>query len=469
MRNFFQPASGPTWLGQVLASIRSALGDIWPVPLRLKDYATADLPSAADFSGGLVFDLTTTKVNYSTGAAWVPLSTTTGTVTSVSVVTANGVSGSVANPTTTPAITLTLGAITPTSVAASGAVTGSNLSGTNTGDQTITLTGNVTGSGTGSFATTIAPGVVTLAMQANMTTASVVYRKTAGSGAPEINTLATLKTDLGLTGTNSGDQTITLTGDATGSGTGSFAVTVGKINGVALSGLATGILKNTTTTGAPSIAVAADFPTLNQNTTGSAATLTTARNIDGQAFDGSAAITVIAPGTHAATSKVTPVDVDEIPMVDSAASNVLKKLTWANLKATLKTYFDTLYQGVQSTGSWTPVLNLGGATTGITYSNQSGQYVKIGSMVIVTGAIILTSKGSATGAATITGLPFTVSGNAPGVFTDGNNVAAITAPYVVANGTTLYMRQHGATAYSGMDNTNFTNTSSFNFSAVYTV
>lgn len=39
-----------------------------------------------------------------------------GTVTTVSVATANGVSGSVANPTTTPAITLTLGAITPTSV-----------------------------------------------------------------------------------------------------------------------------------------------------------------------------------------------------------------------------------------------------------------------------------------------------------------------------------------------------------------
>ncbi len=39
-----------------------------------------------------------------------------GTVTSVSVTTANGVSGSVATDTTTPAITLVLGAITPTSV-----------------------------------------------------------------------------------------------------------------------------------------------------------------------------------------------------------------------------------------------------------------------------------------------------------------------------------------------------------------
>lgn len=44
----------------------------------------------------------------------------TGTVTTVSVATANGVSGSVANATTTPALTLTLGAITPSSVTASG-------------------------------------------------------------------------------------------------------------------------------------------------------------------------------------------------------------------------------------------------------------------------------------------------------------------------------------------------------------
>lgn len=49
--------------------------------------------------------------------------TSGGTVTTVSVVTANGVSGSVANPTTTPAITLTLGAITPTSIGSTTTVT----------------------------------------------------------------------------------------------------------------------------------------------------------------------------------------------------------------------------------------------------------------------------------------------------------------------------------------------------------
>lgn len=90
------------------------------------------------------------------GTAWAPATPTTGTVTSVSVTTSNGVSGTVATATSTPAITLSLGAITPTSVAASGTVTGSNLSGNNTGDQTITLTGDVTGTGTGSFVTTLA-------------------------------------------------------------------------------------------------------------------------------------------------------------------------------------------------------------------------------------------------------------------------------------------------------------------------
>lgn len=80
-----------------------------------------------------------------TAASWDAIldnqTATSGTVTSVSVTTANGVSGSVATATTTPAITLTLGAITPSSVAASGTVTGSNLSGTNTGDITLTAVG----------------------------------------------------------------------------------------------------------------------------------------------------------------------------------------------------------------------------------------------------------------------------------------------------------------------------------------
>jgi hypothetical protein len=45
----------------------------------------------------------------------------------------------------------------------------------------------------------------------------------------------------------------------------------------------------------------------------------------------------------ASTDKATPVNADMFGIADSAASNATKKLTWANVKATLKAYFDTLY------------------------------------------------------------------------------------------------------------------------------
>lgn len=91
-----------------------------------------------------------------------------------------------------------------------------------------------------------------------------------------LNTMIANPAVTSLSWTNTGDQTITLTWDATGSWTWSFPTTVSKVNGVAFSWLATGILKNTTWTWVPSIAVPADFPTLNQNTTGNAATATLA-------------------------------------------------------------------------------------------------------------------------------------------------------------------------------------------------
>ncbi len=60
-----------------------------------------------------------------------------------------------------------MGAIAPASVAATGTVTGSNLSGTNTGDQTITLSGAVSGSGTGAITTTAADGFTVLVQAAD--------------------------------------------------------------------------------------------------------------------------------------------------------------------------------------------------------------------------------------------------------------------------------------------------------------
>lgn len=80
----------------------------------------------------------------------------------------------------------------------SGTLAASNLSGTNTGNQTITLTGEVTGSGTGSFAATIANNAVTLAKMATMATASLLGRSTVGTGLPEVLSASTAKTLLSL-------------------------------------------------------------------------------------------------------------------------------------------------------------------------------------------------------------------------------------------------------------------------------
>lgn len=65
----------------------------------------------------------------------------------------------------------------------------------------------------------------------------------------------------------------TVNGVVKGDGTTLSAATSGTDYSAGTSSLATGILKSTTSTGALSIAVAADFPTLNQNTTGSAGSI----------------------------------------------------------------------------------------------------------------------------------------------------------------------------------------------------
>ena len=62
--------------------------------------------------------------------------------------------------------------------------------------------------------------------------------------------------------------------------------------------------------------------------------------------------------------------------------------------------------GLPATTSFTPVLEFGGASTGITYSTQAGYYQYIGGVsngvVFVSVCLILTSKGSSTGTATLT-------------------------------------------------------------------
>ena len=67
-------------------------------------------------------------------------------------------------------------------------------------------------------------------------------------------------------------------------------------------------------------------------------------------------------------------------------------------------------------GTFTPALDFGGGTTGISYSTQVGKYTKIGNLVVVSWRIYLTSKGSSSGHAHVGGFPYQLSGLTGGVF-----------------------------------------------------
>jgi len=81
-------------------------------------------------------------------------------------------------------------------------------------------------------------------------------------------------------------------------------------------------------------------------------------------------------------------------------------------------------------GTWTPTVEFGGASVGVTYAaTRQGTYTKIGRAVTVQCQVVLTSKGSSTGAMSVSGLPYTPQANstAATVWID-TSAATIVAP-----------------------------------------
>jgi hypothetical protein len=171
--------------------------------------------------------------------------------------------------------------------------------------------------------------------------------------------------------------------------------------------------------------VAADIPTLNQNTTGSAATLTTARTIGGVSFNGSANINL--PGVNTAGNQNTT----------GTAANVTGTVAIAN-------------GGTGGTTAQAARNNIAGAVTSAQYLRGNGTNVL---MSAIQAADVPTLNQSTTGnaatattlqtARTIGGVSFNGSANInlPGVNTAGNQnttgtAANVTGTVAVANGGT---------------------------------
>ena len=126
-------------------------------------------------------------------------------------------------------------------------------------------------------------------------------------------------------------------------------------------------------------------------------------------------------------------------------------------------------------GTWTMGISFNNGTTGITYSSTTGNYVKIGKQVTVTGYVEMTSKGSSTGIARITGLPFTIGSananySAPSFWTDGITFTVSLQGYGNVSATTIDLLQISALGVGTvLTETNFANNSRFMVTLTYFV
>ena len=156
-----------------------------------------------------------------------------------------------------------------------------------------------------------------------------------------------------------------LSGDVTGT---QSATTVGKINGTSMAGLATGILKNTTSTGVPSIAVAGDFPTLNQNTTGTASNVTgiVAPANGGTGVANNSAATVTSSGNYAYTRTLTGTTNVTFPTSGTLYGSASGSISSANLSGSLSDETGTglAVFGTAPTLASTVTIGTAGGTTG---------------------------------------------------------------------------------------------------------
>jgi hypothetical protein len=121
-------------------------------------------------------------------------------------------------------------------------------------------------------------------------------------------------------------------------------------------------------------------------------------------------------------------------------------------------------------GTWTATVAFGGASVGITYGNRTGNYTKIGNLVVCTMLLQVTNVGSSSGAATITGLPFSSLSFGAVNFGQISAMSFADAPFGYTSGTTINLQETtNAGGLTNLDNTNFTSSTQFIFNAVFRV
>ena len=131
---------------------------------------------------------------------------------------------------------------------------------------------------------------------------------------------------------------------------------------------------------------------------------------------------------------------------------------------------------VYETGTWTPSVAFGGGSTGVTTSIASGFYTRIGNLCHISCNLTLTSKGSDTGTAVITGLPFSSgsisnqNGSIRTVY--AVNLAGLTSGIegrTTDSSTNITLQDWGASGVSVLTNTNWNDNSAIRLAGTYQI
>ena len=132
---------------------------------------------------------------------------------------------------------------------------------------------------------------------------------------------------------------------------------------------------------------------------------------------------------------------------------------------------NTLYDYEE--GTWTPALVFGGGSSGVTYSVQIGNYTKVGNLVYAHAFFSLTAKGTSTGNADITNLPFPSNGvsdtyNVVSVWSEDVSFSDVPQSYTIP-GTTKITLQESTTAgvRTRLNQSNYSDTSIMMVSVTY--